>query len=201
MTFHVMWMYGMSQSPPKGFEAGSRHIRELSKEEIFDLGHTPRSGMDETYAEAVERGDRCLVLTEAGLPVCLCWYARTGPVPLRRLWDVTFADDCVYVHGAFTHPLHRGKRLLESNLHAASNRFSDGGRRRMVALVESHNDASLRAFSRSGYCHEGTIRTIRIGAESFIRHSANCQALGVRIAPRPATGLRFPQEKKVVRVA
>jgi GNAT superfamily N-acetyltransferase len=200
MTFHAVWMEGTPGPEPNGFETYGREIRELSKDEIFHLARTPGSGMDETHAESVERGDRCLALMDGEFAACLCWYARKGPVPLRGLWSVNFDDDCVYVHGAFTHPLHRGQRLLQCNLDAAFRQFSDQGRRRMVALVESHNYASLRAFRRAGYYHEGTIHTVRIGAESFIRHSANCADLGVRIAPRRRT-VSSPREKRIVQAA
>lgn len=200
MTFHVLWMGRTPESEPNGFEIHGLVIRELGQDEIFRLARTPGSGMDETYGESVERGDRCLALMDGEFAACLCWYACKGPVPLRGLWSVNFDDDCVYVHGAFTHPLHRGQRLLPCNLHAAFRQFSNQGKR-MLALVESHNYASLRAFRRAGYYQEGTIHTVRIGAQSFIHHSANSADLGIRIVPRRATDFSFPPEKKIVHAA
>jgi hypothetical protein len=51
------------------------------------------------------------------------------------------------------------------------------------ALVESANYPSLRAFSKGGYHHCGTMHTVRVGNKSFIYYSRIGRNGCIRVVP------------------
>lgn len=186
-AFAVMWMPASFASEPEGSVSERLEIRQLSREEAFEVSRLPGTGMPDMYVhDALDRGDECFGVLIDGKPACVCWFARRGPVALYHWWNVDFLGDYIYVHGAYTAPAHRGKRLLEHNLHAAIQRYSETGSTGMFALVESSNYASLNGFGRAGYTHRGTIRTAKIKGRFLVRHDSECLDARVFVAPRPS---------------
>lgn len=181
--------------PLNEFPSNRFKIRPLRTDEAIRFSDVPGSGMQGGYAQnALARGDECSGVLIDGEPVSVCWYARRGPVPLYKWWNVEFFGDYVYVHGVFTLPAHRGKRMVERNLHAAAARYGAAGATGMFALVESSNYASLNAFRKAGYAERATIRTAKIGARLFIRHDSECRLARVFVAPRPDVRAEQSQE-------
>jgi len=184
-TFAVMWMPALFIPGPTNSASGRFQIRRLSPDEAFNVSRLPGTGMPERYVEdALARGDECLGVMIHDEPACVSWYARRMPVALYRWWNVEFPSDYVYVHGAYTSPAHRGKRLLEQNLHAAVTLYASAGATDLFALVESSNYASLNAFRRAGYAHRATIRTAKVGGRFFARHDAESLNARVSVTPR-----------------
>lgn len=185
-TFVVMWMPALFTPEPMDFASERLEIRKLGREEAFEVSRLPGSGMPEMYVEeALARGDECFGVTIEEKPVCVCWFARRGPVRIYGWWNVEFFGVYVYVHGVYTSPAYRGRRLVERNLHAAVRRYAEARATDMFALVESSNYASLNAFRRAGYTRRATIRTAKIGGRFFTRHDSECASAQVFVTPRP----------------
>lgn len=185
-AFAVMWMPASFVSEPNDSASQRLQIRKLSREEAFQVSRLPGTGMPEIYVHhALDRGDECLGVIIDGKPACVCWFAHRPPVALYHWWNVEFLDEYVYVHGAYTAPAYRGKRLLEHNLHAAVARYSASGAAGMFALVESSNYASLNAFRRAGYIQRGTIRVAKIKGRFLVRHDSACLDARVFVTPIP----------------
>lgn len=185
-TLVVMWMPLSFIPEPTEFGSDRVQIRKLGREEAFEVSRLPGSGMPEMYVEeALARGDECFGVTIEEKPVCVCWFARRGHVRLYGWWNVEFFRDYVYVHGVYTSPAYRGRRLVEQNLHAAVRRYTLAGATGMFALVESSNYASLNAFRRAGYIKRATIRTAKVRARFFVHHDSECASARVFVTPRP----------------
>ena len=185
-AFAVMWMPASFDSQCNGSASDRFEIRKLTRQEAFQVSQLPGTGMPENYVhEALDRGDECLGVVIDGDPACVCWYAHRGPVALYRWWNVDFLGEYIYVHGAFTAPGHRGKRLLEHNLHVAVARYALAGATDMFALVESSNYASLNGFRRAGYVRRGTIRVAKIKGRFLVRHDSACLDARVFVTPIP----------------
>lgn len=202
-TLNVMWTsttnYARERSKhaPDGYE-----IRALQRGEMLSLSCLTPAGMQSPYIEqALARNDECLAVIVAGEPACVCWYARSGPVVLYRLWNVDFPDGCIYVHAAYTLPAHRGKRLLEHNLHAALARYAGSGATALFGMVESSNYPSLKAFRRAGYAHHGTIHAAAIRGRAFIHHSSECTRLGIGLTVCSAQQSGSHEQKSISHAA
>ncbi|MGH9735659.1 MAG: GNAT family N-acetyltransferase [Candidatus Acidiferrales bacterium] len=201
-AFAVMWM-------PASFEPEAREsvperfqISKLTREEAFDVSRLPGTDMPEMYVhDALDRGDECLGVVIDDEPACVCWFARRGPVALYRWWNVEFLGEYVYVHGAFTVPGHRGKRLLEQNLRAAVARYAVSGVTDMFALVESSNYASLNAFRRAGYVQRAKVRTAKIKGRFVVRHDSECLNAHVFVTPRPSLKTAGPSRETLTPAA
>lgn len=185
-TLDVMWTSTKDAHSNADLAPVAYQIRTLQRDEMLRLPCLTSAGMQSPYIEqALDRNDECLAVMVAGEPACVCWYARSGPVVLYRLWNIDFPDGCIYVHAAYTAPAHRGKRLLEQNLHAALARYAGSGATALFGMVESSNYPSLKAFRRAGYAHHGTVHAAAIAGRVFIRHSSECTRLGIVLTVRP----------------
>lgn len=185
-TFDVMltstkFAHECSRLAPDVYET-----RVLQPAEMLNLSCLSSAGMQSPYIEqALERNDECLAVIVDGEPACVCWYARTSPVVLYRLWHVEFPDSYVYVHAAYTAPRYRGKRLLEQNLRSALVRYADSGATVLFGMVESSNYPSLKAFRKAGYAHSGTVHAAAIGRRIFLHHSSGCTRSRVLMTAHP----------------
>ena len=185
-TLDVMWTSTKDAHSNAELAPVAYQIRTLQRDEMLRLPCLTSAGMQSPYIEqALARNDECLAVMVAGEPACVCWYARSGSVVLYRLWNIDFPDGCIYVHAAYTAPAHRGKRLLEQNLHAALARYAGSGATALFGMVESSNYPSLKAFRRAGYAHNGTVHAAAIGGRTIIRHSSECARLGIVLTVRP----------------
>jgi GNAT superfamily N-acetyltransferase len=180
--FDAMRVSASSSRDCSGTAIGAFEIRSLSRQEMLDLSCLDGVGMQRPYVEqAAQRDDDWLAVMIKGEAACVCWYAPTSPVTLYRLWNVNFGGGCVYVHGAYTLPAHRGKRLLERNLRAALARCARSGATALIAMVEFSNYPSLNAFRRAGYARIGTVRAARIGRGFFVRNNSACLNAGISL--------------------
>lgn len=109
--------------------------------------------------------DRCFGIVRQGYVVSYVWLADAGPTPVLPGAAVVFPNGSLYVYKAFTHPQHRGRRLLSDCLAAVD---SVAASHQLRTLIEPHNRSSLRGFRREGFKAHGLL-VIRDGTASVLR--------------------------------
>lgn len=138
-------------------------FRFLSADEIRSAAGDPVNDLDVNIAERLERGrNYCVGAFEGGRLVNYSWYALDHVEPEHSFGaGLTLPQDAIYMHKAFTLPEYRGQRVHQATIHRASRIFARMGIRRLIAIVEYGNWASLRSHERMGCRRTGRLWMLR----------------------------------------
>ncbi len=139
----------LKKQPPA---PSSFDFRFLAADQIRAAAADPANDIHAEMAERLNRGRNfCFGAFDAGRLVNYSWYAF-GTIEREHSFGagLTLPDDTVYMHKAFTLPAYRGRRLHQATVHRAGQIFARIGVRRLVAIIEYGNRASVRSHWRLG---------------------------------------------------
>jgi hypothetical protein len=129
--------------------------------------------------EAIERGDACYAVFDGGRLANVGFYA-SRPTPLVNDLMVHFDPRHRYMHGAFTPPGYRGRRLHALGILSAARALFADGVPALVGVYERTNYRSMNSALRMGWRRCGTI--YRVGAH--VGRTAAARAVGMHLEPR-----------------
>ncbi len=133
-------------------EKSSLKFRFLTAEEIRAAAGDAANDLDANMAGRLDFGRNfCFAALDRGRLANYSWYAL-GHIEPEHSSDagLTLPEDTVFMYKAFTLPAYRGQRLHQATIHRAVQIFARMGIRRLVALVEYGNWASLRSHLGMG---------------------------------------------------
>ena len=159
----------------RALEPSNLEFRFLKADEIRAAATDPAHDLDAAMARRLDFGcNFCFAAFDNGRLVNYSWYALDRIEREHSFGaGLTLPADTIYMHKSFTVPSYRGRRLHQATLHRATNSFARMGIRRLLAIVEYANWASLRSHERLG-CR-------RIGRFWLLGHkmiARQCDALG-----------------------
>ncbi|MHB1033403.1 MAG: GNAT family N-acetyltransferase [Pirellulales bacterium] len=133
-------------------ESSSLEFRFLSVDDIRTAAGDSANDLDVAMAGRLEfEWNFCFAAFNRGRLVNYSWYALHHVEPEHSFGaSLTLPDDTIYMHKAFTLPAYRGRRLHQATVHRATQIFARMGIRRLVALIEYANWASVRSHERLG---------------------------------------------------
>jgi RimJ/RimL family protein N-acetyltransferase len=134
-----------------------------------------------------ERGDLCVGALQDGQLVGYCWFAF-GPTPESGGTWLEIGRQATYSYRHFVRPGYRGRRIAAGMLRAVDSTLAQRERARCVALVYTHNRASIRASARSGALPTGYAACLRIFGHPLSWRSPGAKREGLRFF-RPQSNL------------
>lgn len=146
-----LWTRGIE--PPPGLE-----INELTEAEYDKLDESHRTELmeqlqldEETERKFWRRGDKALLATLGVRPAGIAWYAR-GPVEVPELGrTLRMGKYDAYIHSVFVAPAARGRAVAPVMLEHLAKVLRETDAYRSWALIEAHNQASIRAFQKASF--------------------------------------------------
>jgi GNAT superfamily N-acetyltransferase len=146
-----LWTRGIE--PPPGLELG-----ELTELEFDKLDEARRADLmehlqldEETARKFWRRGDKAVLATLGVRPAGLAWYART-PVEVPELGrTLRLLKYDAYIHSVFVAPAARGRAVAPVMLEHLAKVLRETDAYRSWALIEAHNQASIRAFQKASF--------------------------------------------------
>jgi hypothetical protein len=154
-------LFGLTRPRDLSARAAARSIgfRFASPDEFGTLG-----GMGPAEAaQAVSRGDRCLLQFEGERLVGYNWVAVAPVVFVAEGLYLPLPDDVGYSWKAYTLPEFRGSGYHSLRAFELQRRLAAEGRPRLLCFVDDTNLESLRSVRKAGYEHVGEVR-FRLGA-------------------------------------
>jgi hypothetical protein len=165
---------------PKLFDSGSFATRFAHRDEV--LAHcSPEFEMTPEFArEALDKGDECYGIFDAGRMVSFGWYSNQ-PTHISDGLVLHFHPSWVYMYKGFTHRDYRGKRLHGIGMSLALRAYTERGSRGLISYVKSNNFQSLRSIERMGYRIFGDIYLARVMGRAVTWSTPGCKAYGFRL--------------------
>ena len=127
-------------------------FRFITANEIRAAASDPANDLDADIAGRLESGRNfCFGAFDRGRLANYSWYALGQVEPEHSFGaGLVLPGDAVYLYKAFTLPAYRGHRLHQATVHRALPVFVRLGIRRLIAIVEYGEWASLRSHDRMG---------------------------------------------------
>lgn len=148
---------------------------------------SPENNIDEDVVnEAIENGDRCMVILDQGTIASYGWYSNQ-PTDFNKDLRIRFKDGYVYMYKGFTKDEYRGQRLHAIGMTLALQEYLQRGFRGVVSVVLSHNFSSLKSCYRIGYRDFGKIYVAKMFGHYFIHHSRGCQDYDFLLESKPVS--------------
>jgi GNAT superfamily N-acetyltransferase len=146
-----LWTRGIE--PPAGLE-----ISPLDEAAYDKLDESRRAELmeqlmldEETARKFWRRGDKALLATLGVRPAGIAWYAR-GPVEVPELGrTLRMGKYDAYIHSVFVAPAARGRAVAPVMLEHLAKELRATDAYRSWALIEAHNQASIRAFQKASF--------------------------------------------------
>jgi GNAT superfamily N-acetyltransferase len=146
-----LWTRGIE--PPPGLELISLgkgdfdKLDEGRKGDIFD-----QLQLDEEHAKKFwQRGDNAVLAMLNGRPAGIAWTAR-GPVEVPELGrTLRMSKYDAYIHSVYVAPSARGRLVAPVMLEHVAKELRATDAYRSWALIEAHNQASIRAFQKASF--------------------------------------------------
>jgi RimJ/RimL family protein N-acetyltransferase len=146
-----LWTRGIERPP--GLE-----INELDEASYDKLDESRRADLmeqlqldEDTARKFWRRGDKALLATLGVRPAGIAWYAR-GPVEVPELGrTLRMGKYDAYIHSVFVAPAARGRAVAPVMLEQLTKELRAGDAYRSWALIEAHNQASIRAFQKASF--------------------------------------------------
>jgi len=158
----------------------------LTASGLEEFAREPHAALSGQFIHnAVAKGDRCYGFTHNGALVGFAWYA-TNPTRVSPELSLHFSRNYVYMYKAFTHEMHRGKRLYPIGMSRALRHYRSVGYEGMLAYVEATNLDSLKSCARMGCRVFGSIYVVGLLGRYFAYSSPGCARFGFRIKSRSA---------------
>lgn len=132
--------------------APSGDFRFLTADEICAAARDPANDLDAGLATRLASGrDFCFGALDHGRLANYSWYSLGAVDPEHSLGaGFVLPADAIYMYKAFTRPEYRGRRLHEASIHRAAAHFAQQGIRRLIAIIEYGEWASLKSHTRMG---------------------------------------------------
>ncbi len=106
---------------------------------------------EETARKFWRRGDNAVLATLGVRPAGIAWTAR-GPVEVPELGrTLRMSKYDAYIHSVFVSPAARGRAVAPVMLETLAKHLRATDAYRSWALIESHNQASIRAFQKASF--------------------------------------------------
>lgn len=146
-----LWTRGISPTP--GLE-----LNELTEVDFDTLDEARRSDVldhlqldEETARKFWRRGDHAVLASLGIRPAGIAWTAR-GPVEVPELGrTLRMSKYDAYIHSVFVSPAARGRAVAPVMLEHLAKELRATDAYRSWALIESHNQASIRAFQKASF--------------------------------------------------
>src|SRR5262249_37567157 len=140
-------------APPPGLEIGAFTEADYDKlDEAHRADLIEQLALDEITARKFwRRGDHA-VLARLGIrPAGVAWWAR-GPVDVPELGrTLKMQKYDAYIHSVYVAPAARGRAVAPVMLEHMAKDLRETDAYRSWALIESHNQASIRAFQKASF--------------------------------------------------
>lgn len=124
---------------------------------------------------AIGRGDQCFGVLDGGRLANIGFYA-SGPTPILGDLVVGFEPPARYMHGAFTAPEYRGRRLHGAGVVAALIALFERGVPRLVTVYERTNYRSMVSAQRMGWRNRGAMWRVGAGGRNIVRRDSEAAA-------------------------
>jgi GNAT superfamily N-acetyltransferase len=146
-----LWTRGIEPTP--GLELGPFTMADFDKlDEAHRADLIDHLQLDEEIARRFwRRGDKALLARLGVRPAGIAWTAR-GPVvvpELERTLRLSKYD--AYIHSVFVAPAARGRAVAPVMLECLAKELRATDAYRSWALIEAHNQASIRAFQKASF--------------------------------------------------
>jgi len=146
-----LWTRGIE--PPPGLE-----LTNLTEAELDKLDEARRAELmehlqvdDITARKFWRRGDKAVLATLGVRPAGIAWYARS-PVEVPELGrTLRLSKYDAYIHSVFVAPAARGRAVAPVMLEHLAKVLRETDAYRSWALIEAHNQASIRAFRKASF--------------------------------------------------
>ena len=146
-----LWTRGIAPTP--GLELGSFTEADFDK-----LDEARRADLlenlqleEETARKFWRRGDHAILANLGVRPAGIAWTAR-GPVEVPELGrTLRMSKYDAYIHSVFVSPAARGRAVAPVMLEHLAKDLRATDAYRSWALIESHNQASIRAFQKASF--------------------------------------------------
>jgi GNAT superfamily N-acetyltransferase len=146
-----LWTRGIEPTP--GLE-----LRPLTEADFSKLDEAMRADLaehlaldEETAQKFWRRGDNAVLATLGGRPAGIAWTAR-GPVEVPELGrTLRMQKYDAYIHSVFVAPSARGRAVAPVMLEHVAKDLRSTDAYRSWALIEAHNQASIRAFQKASF--------------------------------------------------
>jgi hypothetical protein len=144
----------------------------------------------EIVADALAHRDRCYGIVAGDTLLGFTWYSRR-PTLFEEGLVCTAGGGRVYAYNAWTHPDHRGQRLLATGVTHALTALLAEGCPGLVACVDAENLASVKAWRRMGAADLGAFHVLRNGGRPLVHADARARLGSLRLergreAPAPS---------------
>ncbi len=146
-----LWTRGI-EAPP-GLE-----LVNFAEAELDKLDEARRADLlenlmldEETARKFWRRGDKAVLATLGPRPAGIAWTAR-GPVEVPELGrTLRMMKYDAYIHSVFVSPAARGRGVAPVMLEHVAKELRATDAYRSWALIDSHNQASIRAFQKASF--------------------------------------------------
>jgi GNAT superfamily N-acetyltransferase len=146
-----LWTRGIT--PPPGLELGPFTEADFDKlDEARRADLIEQLQLDEEVARRYwQRGDNAVLATLGPRPAGISWTAR-GPVEVPELGrTLRMSKYDAYIHSVFVAPAARGRAVAPVMLEHLAKELRASDAYRSWALIEAHNQASIRAFQKASF--------------------------------------------------
>lgn len=172
------------QDVPGRLDEGYR-IQLMTEHDLARYADDPDLRLRSDFiSAAARRGDLCFGILYREQLVGYRWVSLSGCSPGEKQMFICYAHpQRSYSYKGFTHPDHRGKRLLLHSTAFADAYLLRNGYTESVAYTETHNFASLKHASRlRGVAPIGLVVSIRVLGRRVFFNSPGMARNGVSIA-------------------
>ncbi len=146
-----LWTRGTQ--PPQGLE-----LMSFTEADFDKLDEARRADLlehlqleEETARKFWRRGDHAVLASLGVRPAGIAWTAR-GPVEVPELGrTLKMSKYDAYIHSVFVSPAARGRAVAPVMLEHMAKDLRATDAYRSWALIESHNQASIRAFQKASF--------------------------------------------------
>lgn len=146
-----LWTRGIE--PPPGLE-----LNPFTEADFDKLDEARRADLldnlqldEETARKFWQRGDNAVLATLGMRPAGIAWTAR-GPVEVPELGrTLRLLKYDAYIHDVFVAPAARGRGVAPVMLEHLAKELRATDAYRSWALIEAHNQASIRAFQKASF--------------------------------------------------
>jgi len=146
-----LWTRGID--PPAGLEIGPFPESDYDKlDEAARAELNEQLSLDELTARKYwRRGDTAIIARLGIRSAGIAWVAR-GPVDVPELGrQLRLSKYDVYIHSVFVAPAARGRAVAPVLLEHLAKELRQTDAYRSWALIEAHNQASIRAFQKASF--------------------------------------------------
>ncbi len=182
--FETMVLTGLSDLEDwdsSGHDALEPKITRIERRQFSELSRDPEVQLEPGYRpEDLPASSECLAVLDENRLAAFAWFSLE-PVSVLRNLLVELSLGEVYMHGAFTAPRFRGRKLYPRIMAEGFRRYCARQGREMVSLVSLVNQASLRAQVGMGWREVGRFWVLgRFGHYAVLR-DARCRERGLQL--------------------